>query len=207
MKAMSPALLTAFSTASSSGTLAVTLERAEDGAGISNRITSFVLPLGATVNMDGTALYECVTVLFIAQLHAATHAGVDPLTFGQQVLVVFLALLVSIGAAGIPHAGLVMMVIILKAVEPAARIHRPDLGRGPGARHGAHGDQRLERRRRRGGGGPHRGGDRRVGAVRPRRLTGSPPHSPVPSPTLKGGRGAPPPTRGISFTAPIALVS
>ena len=117
MKAMSPALLTAFSTASSSGTLAVTLERAEDGAGISNRITSFVLPLGATVNMDGTALYECVTVLFIAQLHAATHAGVDPLTFGQQVLVVFLALLVSIGAAGIPHAGLVMMVIILKAVD------------------------------------------------------------------------------------------
>jgi proton glutamate symport protein len=116
MRAMSPALLTGFSTASSSGTLPLTMERAEKGAGISNRVTSFVLPLGATINMDGTALYECVTVLFIAQV----HAGLDPnftLTFGQQLLIVFLALMVSIGAAGIPHAGLVMMVIILKAVN------------------------------------------------------------------------------------------
>ena len=112
---MSPALLTGFSTASSSGTLGVTLERAEHGAGISNRVASFVLPLGATINMDGTALYEIVSVLFIAQL----HAGVDPgftLTLGQQILIVFLGLTVSIGAAGIPHAGLVMMVIILQAV-------------------------------------------------------------------------------------------
>jgi len=112
---MSPALLTGFSTASSSGTLGVTLERAEHGAGISNRIASFVLPLGATVNMDGTALYEIVTVLFIAQV----HAGVDPafsIGLGQQLLIVFLGLAVSIGAAGIPHAGLVMMVIILQAV-------------------------------------------------------------------------------------------
>lgn len=116
MRAMSPALLTGFSTASSSGTLPVTMERAERGAGVSNRIASFVLPLGATINMDGTALYECVTVLFIAQI----HAGIDPnytLTVGQQLLVVFLSLMVSIGAAGIPHAGLVMMVIILKAVN------------------------------------------------------------------------------------------
>jgi Na+/H+-dicarboxylate symporter len=107
LRVMSPALLTGFSTASSSGTLPITLERAEHGAGISNRIASFVLPLGATINMDGTALYEIVSVLFIAQI----HAGIDPnfaLTFGQQ--------LVSIGAAGIPHAGLVMMVIILQAV-------------------------------------------------------------------------------------------
>lgn len=114
MKAMSPALLTAFSTASSSGTLGVTMERARK-AGISNRIASFVLPLGATVNMDGTALYEIVTVLFIAQI----HAGVDPgfsLTAAQQALICFIGLLVSIGAAGIPHAGLVMMVIILQAV-------------------------------------------------------------------------------------------
>lgn len=112
---MSPALLTGFSTASSSGTLPVTMERAEKGAGVSNRITSFTLPLGATINMDGTALYEIVSVLFIAQLHAA----VDPtftLTFAQQLLIVFLGLMVSIGAAGIPHAGLVMMVIILQAV-------------------------------------------------------------------------------------------
>jgi len=115
MRAMSPAYLTGFSTASSSGTLGVTMERAEHGAGISNRVASFVLPLGATINMDGTALYEIVSVLFIAQLHAA----IDPsfvLTLGQQVLIVFLGLTVSIGAAGIPHAGLVMMVIILQAV-------------------------------------------------------------------------------------------
>jgi len=115
LRVMSPAFLTGFSTASSSGTLGVTLERAEHGAGISNRVASFVLPLGATINMDGTALYEIVTVLFIAQL----HSSVDPtfaLTIGQQVLIVFLGLTVSIGAAGIPHAGLVMMVIILQAV-------------------------------------------------------------------------------------------
>ncbi|MDH3627715.1 MAG: dicarboxylate/amino acid:cation symporter [Acidobacteriota bacterium] len=112
---MMPALVTGFSSASSSGTLGVTMERAEKGAGISNRIASFVLPIGATVNMDGTALYEIVTVLFIAQV----HAGVDPnfsLTIGQQLMVVFLGLTISIGAAGIPHAGLVMMVIILHAV-------------------------------------------------------------------------------------------
>ncbi len=117
MRAMSPALLTGFSTASSSGTLAVTMERANKGAGVSDRITSFVLPLGATVNMDGTALYECVTVLFIAQIHAAAHPEFPELTLGNQILVVFLALTVSIGAAGIPHAGLVMMVIILQAVH------------------------------------------------------------------------------------------
>jgi proton glutamate symport protein len=115
LAAMSPALLTGFSTASSSGTLPVTLQRAEKGAGISNRVASFTLPLGATMNMDGTALYEIVTVLFIAQLHST----LDPtftITFGQQLLIVFLGLMVSIGAAGIPHAGLVMMVIILQAV-------------------------------------------------------------------------------------------
>lgn len=112
---MSPALLTGFSTASSSGTLPVTMQQAEKGAGISSRTTSFTLPLGATMNMDGTALYEIVTVLFIAQLHST----LDPtftLTFAQQLLIVFLGLMVSIGAAGIPHAGLVMMVIILQAV-------------------------------------------------------------------------------------------
>ena len=115
LKVMSPALVTGFSTASSSGTLGVTMERAEHGAGISNRVASFVLPLGATVNMDGTALYEIVTVLFIAQVHASVNPGFT-LTFGQQILIVFLGLVVSIGAAGIPHAGLVMMVIILQAV-------------------------------------------------------------------------------------------
>ena len=115
LRTMSPALLTAFSTASSSGTLGVTMERVELGAGVSKRVGSFVLPIGATINMDGTALYEVVSVLFIAQIHAA----VDPTfstSLGQQLLIVFLSLTVSIGAAGIPHAGLVMMVIILKAV-------------------------------------------------------------------------------------------
>mgnify|MGYP002622631737 CR=1 FL=1 len=109
--AMSPALLTAFSSASSNGTLPLTLTSVEQRAGISNRVSSFVLPLGATINMDGTALYEAVAVLFIAQLHYGHNL---PLT--EQIIVAITALLASIGAAGIPHAGLVMMVIILQAV-------------------------------------------------------------------------------------------
>jgi Na+/H+-dicarboxylate symporter len=110
-KAMSPALFTAFSSASSNATLPLTLTSVEQRAGVSNRVSSFVLPLGATVNMDGTALYEVVAVLFIANL----TPGVD-LTLTQQAIVAITALLASIGAAGIPHAGLVMMVIILQAV-------------------------------------------------------------------------------------------
>jgi Na+/H+-dicarboxylate symporter len=115
MRVMSPALFTGFSTASSSGTLPVTMERVEHGVGVSNKISSFVLPIGATVNMDGTALYECVAVIFVAQLYAAANPDFV-LTLGAQVMIVFLALMVSIGAAGIPHAGLVMMVIIFKAI-------------------------------------------------------------------------------------------
>ena len=110
-RAMSPALLTAFSSASSNGTLPVTLTSVEQRAGISNKTGSFVLPLGATINMDGTALYEAVAVLFIAQLHLGYNLPVS-----QQIIVAITALLASIGAAGIPHAGLVMMVIILQAV-------------------------------------------------------------------------------------------
>lgn len=110
MKNMSIALLTAFTTSSSSATLPLTLECAEKNAGISNKISSFVLPLGATVNMDGTALYECVAAMFIAQVY-----GIE-LNFAAQFTVVITALLASIGAAGIPMAGLVMMTIILKAV-------------------------------------------------------------------------------------------
>ncbi len=110
MSAMSPALLTAFSTASSSATLPLTMACAEQRAGVDKRVNSFVLPLGATVNMDGTALYECVAVIFIAQV-----LGHD-LTVAHQLTIIFTALLVSIGAAGIPHAGLVMMVIIFRAV-------------------------------------------------------------------------------------------
>jgi proton glutamate symport protein len=110
LKAMASALLTAFSTSSSSATLPLTMESVEKNAGVSNKISSFVLPLGATINMDGTALYECVAAMFIAQAY-----GID-LGLGQQMIVVITALLVSIGAAGIPMAGLVMMVVILKAV-------------------------------------------------------------------------------------------
>jgi Na+/H+-dicarboxylate symporter len=109
-KAMTPALLTAFSTASSNGTLPLTMTSVEERAGVSNRVSSFVLPLGATVNMDGTALYEAVAVLFIAQ---AVTGG---LTFEQQIIVAVTALLASVGAAGIPSAGLVMMAIVLQAV-------------------------------------------------------------------------------------------
>lgn len=109
-RAMFPAMLTAFSTASSSATLPVTIECVEKNAGVSNKTTSFVLPLGATINMDGTALYECVAALFIAQAY-----GLD-LSFAQQFLVVLIALLTSIGVAGIPAASLVAISVILTAI-------------------------------------------------------------------------------------------
>jgi len=110
-QAMSPALMTAFSTASSNATLPLTLTSVEQRAGVSNKVSSFVLPLGATINMDGTALYEAVAVLFIAQ----ATPGFD-LTLGAQISVALSALLARVGAAGIPHAGLVMMAIVLQAV-------------------------------------------------------------------------------------------
>lgn len=110
LKNMTVPLLTAFSTSSSSATLPLTMEALENKSGVSNKISSFTLPLGATINMDGTALYECVAAMFIAQAY-----GVD-LTFTQQVLVVVTALLASIGAAGIPMAGLVMITVVLSAV-------------------------------------------------------------------------------------------
>ncbi len=109
-QAMAPALLTAFSTASSSATLPVTMDCVEDRAGVSNRVTSFVLPLGSTVNMDGTALYECVAAIFIAQAY-----GLD-LTIATQFSIVVLALMTSIGVAGIPSASLVAIAIILAAI-------------------------------------------------------------------------------------------
>jgi Na+/H+-dicarboxylate symporter len=109
-KNMATPLLTAFSTSSSNATLPLTMEAVEDNDGVSNKIASFTLPLGATVNMNGTALYECVAVIFIAQAY-----GIN-LTFGQQMIVIFTALLAAIGAAGIPMAGMVMMAVVLKAV-------------------------------------------------------------------------------------------
>ncbi|MBD3675749.1 MAG: dicarboxylate/amino acid:cation symporter [Planctomycetaceae bacterium] len=110
-RAMSPALMTAFSTASSNATLPLTMTSVEKRAGVSNQTSSFVLPLGATINMDGTALYEAVAVLFIAQAMPGSELGL-----AQQVMVAITALLASVGAAGIPHAGLVMMAIVLQAV-------------------------------------------------------------------------------------------
>ncbi len=110
MRAMSPALLTAFSTSSSSATLPVTMDTLEDKVGVSNEVSSFVLPLGATVNMNGTALYECAAAMFLAQAY-----GLE-LSFGVQFTIVMIALLTSIGVAGVPSASLVAIAIILKAV-------------------------------------------------------------------------------------------
>jgi Na+/H+-dicarboxylate symporter len=104
------AVLLAFSTASSSATLPVSIEVSQEKGGVSKKSAGFILPLGATVNMDGTALYESIAVIFIANL-----AGVD-LSFGQQILIFLTATLASIGAAGIPGAGIVMMVIVLDTV-------------------------------------------------------------------------------------------
>jgi proton glutamate symport protein len=103
-------LTIAFSTSSSAATLPTTIAAVEGKVGVSRRVTSFVLPMGATINMDGTALYECAGVLFIAQ---ALHVG---LGFGQQAVVVLTALLASIGAAAVPSAGRVVIFIVLEAV-------------------------------------------------------------------------------------------
>ena len=107
---MPPPLVTAFSTCSTIVTLPLTMEAVTDHSKVSDKISSFVLPIGATVNMDGTALYECVAVIFIAQVYGFT------LSFDQQLIVVATTLLASIGAASVPMSGLVMMSIILAAV-------------------------------------------------------------------------------------------
>lgn len=104
-------LVMAFSTSSSGATLPVTLRTVEKRVGVSNRTTSFVVPMGATINMDGTALYECAGVLFIAQI-----LGIE-LGFGAQAVVVFTALLASIGAAAVPSAGLVIIFLVLESVN------------------------------------------------------------------------------------------
>lgn len=109
-KAMTEALLTGFSTASSNATLPMTMKCVEEKSGVSNKISSFVLPLGATINMDGTALYECVVAMFIAQVY-----GIE-LSFFQQGVILFTALLTSIGVAGVPMASLVALAIIFKTV-------------------------------------------------------------------------------------------
>lgn len=109
-KAMLPALLTAFSTSSSSATLPITMDCVENRSGVSNQVSGFTLPLGATINMDGTALYECVAAMFIAQAYGLS------LGITTQFTIVLVALLTSIGVAGIPSASLVAITIILAAI-------------------------------------------------------------------------------------------
>ncbi|MHC4271067.1 MAG: dicarboxylate/amino acid:cation symporter [Planctomycetota bacterium] len=111
IKEVFSAVATAFSTASSAATLPITMECLGKNTGVSNKVSSFVLPLGATVNMDGTALYEAVAAMFIAQAY-----GIE-LSFAQQLIIVLTATLASIGAAAIPSAGLITLVIVLKAVN------------------------------------------------------------------------------------------
>jgi len=116
-KGLAPAQLLAFSTSSSGATLPVTMERCEEKLGVSEEVSSFVLPLGATINMDGTALYQAVATVFIAQ------ALNIPLDIGAQLTIVLTAVLASIGTAAVPGAGIVMLVIILEAVGvPSAGI-------------------------------------------------------------------------------------
>ncbi|PQJ23308.1 dicarboxylate/amino acid:cation symporter [Tenacibaculum sp. SG-28] len=110
LKQISPAQLLAFSTSSSAATLPVTMERVEEHVGVDKEVSSFVLPVGATINMDGTSLYQGVAAVFIAQ------ALSFDLTFGDQLTIILTALLASIGSAAVPGAGMVMLVIVLEAV-------------------------------------------------------------------------------------------
>ena len=109
-KAISPAQTLAFSTSSSAATLPVTMECVEENLGVDKKVSSFVLPIGATVNMDGTCLYQAVAVVFLAQIHM-----ID-LTLAQQIIIVVTATLASIGSAAVPSAGLVMLIIVLESV-------------------------------------------------------------------------------------------
>ena len=116
-KAIRPAMLLGFSTSSSSATLPVTMERVEQNLGVDEEVSSFVLPVGATINMDGTSLYQAVAAVFIAQA-----LGMD-LTLGQQLMIVLTATAASVGAAGVPGAGIVMLVVVLEAIQvPTAGI-------------------------------------------------------------------------------------
>jgi len=109
-KAIAPAQLLAFSTSSSAATLPVTMERVEEHLGVEKEVVSFVLPIGATVNMDGTSVYQAVAAVFIAQVY-----GFD-LSFADQITIVFTATLASIGSAAVPSAGIVMLVIVLESI-------------------------------------------------------------------------------------------
>ncbi|WP_010178601.1 dicarboxylate/amino acid:cation symporter [Aquimarina agarilytica] len=118
LKQISPAQLLAFSTSSSAATLPVTMERVEEHVGVDQEVSSFVLPVGATINMDGTSLYQAVASVFIMQV-----LWPEGLTFGNQISIVLAALLASIGSAAVPGAGMVMLVIVLETVGfPADRL-------------------------------------------------------------------------------------
>lgn len=110
-KGIAPASIVAFSTSSSAGTLPITIKSSEENLGVSKKVSSFVLPLGATINMDGTALYQGVCVLFIAQFY-----GLD-LSVAQQLTIILTATLASIGTAGVPGAGLIMLTMVLTSVN------------------------------------------------------------------------------------------
>ncbi len=111
LKQISPAQLLAFSTSSSAATLPVTMERVEEHIGVDKEVSSFVLPVGATINMDGTSLYQAVAAVFIMQV-----LWPEGLTFSNQITIVLTALLASIGSAAVPGAGMVMLVIVLEAI-------------------------------------------------------------------------------------------
>ena len=110
LKGIRPAQLLAFSTSSSAATLPVTMECVKDNLKVDEEISSFVLPIGATVNMDGTSLYQGVAVIFLAQFHL-----ID-LTLAQQLTIIFTATIASIGSAAVPSAGLIMLIIVLESV-------------------------------------------------------------------------------------------
>jgi proton glutamate symport protein len=109
-KRIAQAPLVAFSTSSSNATLPVTMETAEENVGVSNSVASFVLPLGATINMDGTALYQAVATMFVAQIYAL------PMGIGAQLTIVVTATLASIGAAGVPSSGIIILILVLQSV-------------------------------------------------------------------------------------------
>jgi len=114
LKGILPAQMLAFSTSSSAATLPVTMERVEEHLGVDREVSSFVLPIGATINMDGTSLYQSVAAVFIAQV-----LGMD-LTLGNQLTIVMTATLASIGSAAVPGAGMVMLVVVLEAINVPA---------------------------------------------------------------------------------------
>jgi Na+/H+-dicarboxylate symporter len=111
LRGIQPAILLGFSTSSSAATLPVTMERVQHNLGVEEEVASFVLPVGATINMDGTSLYQAVAAVFISM------AIGNDITFGEQLAIVFTALLASIGAAGVPGAGIIMLVIVLKSID------------------------------------------------------------------------------------------